>query len=76
MAEAHWTPPGALPDDLSLAAQLDQLVEDHPEQLVTLVAQFSTRLLTPSRQVKEVDESRAAPEIKAQFARMMDEAQR
>lgn len=74
--KAHWMPASPLPDDLSLAAQLDQLIDYHPEQLVALVAQFNTRLPTLSRQVNEVDESRAVAEVKAQFAQMMDEAQR
>lgn len=74
--KAHWTPPSPLPDDLSLAAQLDQLIDYDPEQLATLIAQFDARLPTLARQVNEVDESRATPEVKAQFARLMEEARR
>jgi alpha-glucosidase (family GH31 glycosyl hydrolase) len=69
----HWAPPGPLPDDLSLAAQLDQLIDYHPEQLAALVAQFDARLATLT---KQVDASRATPEVKAHFAAMIADARR
>jgi alpha-glucosidase (family GH31 glycosyl hydrolase) len=69
----HWAPPSPLPDDLSLAGQLDRLIDYHPEQLATLVAQFDARLATLTRQV---DDSHATPEVKAQFAKAIDAARR
>jgi alpha-glucosidase (family GH31 glycosyl hydrolase) len=69
----HWAPPGPLPDDLSLAAQLDRLIDYHPEQLATLVAQFDARLVTLT---KQVNESHATPEVKSQFAAMIADARR
>ncbi len=74
--KAHWTPPSQLADDLSRAAQLDLLIAYRPEQLATLVAQFDARLRTLAKQVNEVDEFRATPEVKAQIARLMDATQR
>jgi len=64
----RWQPPVPLPDDVSLAGQLGQLIDYHPEQLALLVRQFDARL---AKLVQEVDESHAKPEVKAQFAKMI-----
>ena len=64
----HWEPPAPLPDDLSLAAQLGQLIDYHPEQLSTLVNQFDARL---PKLAAEVDASHATPAVKARFRAMM-----
>ncbi len=62
----HWAPPAPLPDDLSLAAQLGQLIDYHPERLGALVREFDARL---ARLAAQVEASRATPEVKAEFAR-------
>jgi alpha-glucosidase (family GH31 glycosyl hydrolase) len=64
----HWEPPTPLPDDISLAAQLGQLIDYHPEQLPTLVKQFDERL---AKLAREVGGSHASPEVKSQFANMI-----
>lgn len=64
----QWQPPEPLPDDLSLAAQLGQLIDYHPEQLARLVEQFDARRATL---VAQVNGSRAKPAVKAHFAEMM-----
>lgn len=64
----HWVTPEPLPDDISLAGQLDQLIDYHPEQLAALVSQFDSRL---AKLTTEVNASHAKPEVKAQFTQMM-----
>ena len=64
----QWEPPAPLPDDISLAGQLAQLIDYHPEQLPSLVAQFDARL---RKLAQEVEGTRASPEVKARFSRMI-----
>jgi hypothetical protein len=65
----RWEVPTPVPDDLSLAGQLGQLIDYHPEQLPALVRQFDARL---AKLVTLVNQSHAAPEVKAQFAAMIE----
>ncbi|WP_260596882.1 glycoside hydrolase family 31 protein [Sphingomonas endolithica] len=62
----QWEPPVPLPDDVSLAGQLGRLIDYHPEQLAALIAAFDAR---SAKLVQEVNETRAKPEVKAEFAR-------
>ncbi|MGN6374763.1 MAG: TIM-barrel domain-containing protein [Sphingomonas sp.] len=64
----HWDSPSPLPDDVSLAAQLGQLIDYRPEQLPTLVRTFDARL---AKLPAEVEQTHAAPEVKAHFAAMI-----
>jgi hypothetical protein len=64
----QWEPPVPLPDDVSLAGQLGRLIDYHPEQLGSLIAAFDAR---SAKLVQEVNETRAKPEVKAEFARRM-----
>ena len=67
----HWDSPAPLPDDVSLAAQLGQLIDYRPEQLPALVKAFDARL---GKLAAEVDRSHARADVKARFARMLDAA--
>lgn len=62
----NWPAPEPLPDDVSLAGQLGQLIDYHPDRLATLIAEFERR---EARLVPLVQASRASPEVKAEFAR-------
>ncbi|MFC3580819.1 glycoside hydrolase family 31 protein [Sphingomonas hylomeconis] len=64
----QWAPPTPLPDDVSLAGQIGQLIHYHPEQLALLIREFDARV---AKLAAQVNESRAKPEVKAEFARRM-----
>jgi alpha-glucosidase (family GH31 glycosyl hydrolase) len=62
----QWEPPAPLPDDVSLAGQLGQLIDYHPDRLAEAVQAFDARL---ARLVAQVDASTAKPDVRAEFAR-------
>ncbi|MFV0623497.1 TIM-barrel domain-containing protein [Sphingomonas sp. ac-8] len=64
----QWEPPAPLPDDVSLAAELGQLIEYHPERLDQLMQAFDARV---ERLAATVSRSRATPEVKARFAALI-----
>lgn len=66
--KGEWEPPVPLPDDVSLAGQVGRLIDYHPEQLATLIAEFDARC---ARLVEQVNATRADPAVKAEFARRM-----
>lgn len=64
----HWPPPEPLPDAISRAGQLGQLIDYDPDQLEALVSEFERQR---ADFVMLVQKSRVAAEIKAEFARRM-----